>query len=104
TLFVLKTLENLILGGRVDRVKGTVAKYLNTKLLMHGNEEGSIAVTEKVRGNKKSIRRFIEQIEEQAQTFENKVIMMSHCIAEDRAKTVLSNIQEKYAFKVAYLA
>lgn len=104
TLFVLKTLENLILGGRLDRVKGTVAKYLNTKLLMHGNDSGSIEVTEKVRGNKKSIRRFIEQIGEHAQSFENKVIMMSHCNAEDRAKTVLADIQEKYAFKDAYLA
>lgn len=103
TLFVLKTLENLILGGRLDRVRGTVAKYLNTKLLMHGSEEGTIEVTEKVRGNKKSIRRFVQQIGEHVQTFENKVIMMSHCNAEERARTVLADIQEKYAFKAAYL-
>lgn len=103
TLFVLKTLENLILGGRLDRVRGTVAKYLNTKLLMHGSEEGTIEVTEKVRGNKKSIRRFVQQIGEHVQTFENKVIMMSHCNAEERARTVLADIQEKYAFKAAHL-
>lgn len=103
TLFVLKTLENLILGGRLDRVKGTLAKTLNIKLLMRGSDEGSIEVTEKVRGDKKSIRRFIEQIGEYTQNVEDKVISMTHCQAEDRAKNVLSSIREKHPFKDAYL-
>ncbi|MEN1968339.1 DegV family protein [Lentibacillus sp. N15] len=103
TLFVLKTLENLILGGRLDKVKGTIAKTLNIKLLMHGNESGSIEVTEKVRGDKKSIRRFIEQIGEYTKNMENKIIAMSHCNAEERAKTVMAEIRNKYPFQEALL-
>lgn len=103
TLFVLKTLENLILGGRLDRVKGTIAKSLNIKPLMRGNDEGTIEVTEKVHGNKKSIRRFVEQIGEYTKNFEDKIITIAHCNAEDRAKKVLANIREKYPFKDAYL-
>lgn len=99
TLFILKSLENLILGGRLDRVKGTIAKTLNIKLLMKGNEEGAIEVTEKVRGEKKSIRRFIEQIGEYTKHFEDKFISITHCNAEERAKHVLSEIYKKYAFK-----
>ncbi|PAV30702.1 fatty acid-binding protein DegV [Virgibacillus profundi] len=99
TLFVLKTLENLVLGGRLDKVKGTIAKTLNIKLLMKASEEGSIEVSEKVRGDKKSIRRFIEQIGEYTKNFEDKVISMTHCNAEDRAKKVLAEIRSKYPFK-----
>lgn len=103
TLFVLKTLENLILGGRLNRVKGTIAKSLNIKPLMRGSDEGTIEVTEKVRGDKKSIRRFVEQISEYTQNFENRIITMAHCNAEDRAKKVLANIQGMYPFKDVYL-
>lgn len=103
TLFVLKTLENLVMGGRLDKVKGTIAKTLNIKLLMKASEEGSIDVSEKVRGDKKSIRRFIDQIGEYTKHFEDKVISMTHCNAEERAKNVLSQIRAKYPFKDAYL-
>ncbi|MCJ0930403.1 DegV family protein [Virgibacillus halodenitrificans] len=104
TLFVLKTLENLVMGGRLDKVKGTIAKTLNIKLLMKANEEvGDIEVTEKARGDKKSIRRFIDQIGEYTKNVEDKIISMTHCNAEDRAKTVLEEIRKKYPFKDAYL-
>lgn len=104
TLFVLKTLENLVMGGRLDKVKGTIAKTLNIKLLMKASEEGAIEVSEKVRGDKKSIRRFIEQIGEYTKHFEDKVISMTHCNAEERANNVLTQIRNKYPFKDAYLA
>ncbi|EQB38794.1 MULTISPECIES: DegV family protein [Virgibacillus] len=103
TLFVLKTLENLILGGRLDKVKGTIAKTLNIKLLMRASEEGTIEVSEKVRGDKKSIRRFIEQIGEYTKNVEDKVISLAHCNAEERANNVLAEIRRKYNFKDAYL-
>jgi DegV family protein with EDD domain len=103
TLFVLKTLENLIMGGRLDKVKGTIAKTLNIKLLMKASEEGTIEVSEKVRGEKKSIRRFIEQIGEYTKNAEDKVIAMTHCNDEDRAKSVLAEIKKKYPFRDAYI-
>jgi DegV family protein with EDD domain len=103
TLFVLKTLENLVLGGRLDKVKGTIAKTLNIKLLMKASDEGTIEVSEKVRGDKKSIRRFVDQIGEYAKTVEDKILVMTHCNASERAKAVLSEIKEKYKFKNTYL-
>lgn len=104
TLFVLKTLENLVRGGRLDKVKGTIAKTLNIKLLMKASDdEGKIEVTEKVRGDKKSIRRFIDQIGEYTKDFEGKVILMTHYNAEERAKKVLDDITSEYPFKDAYL-
>lgn len=103
SLFVLKTLDNLVQGGRLDKLRGKIAKTLNVKLLMRGSDEGTIEVSEKVRGEKKSIRRFIDQIGEYTKEFENKIITMTHCNDESRAKNVLSMIREKYPFKDAYL-
>lgn len=104
TLFVLKSLENLILGGRLDKVKGTIAKTLNIKLLMRSNDEGEIEVSDKVRGDKKSIRRFIEQIGEYTKSVENKVLTITHCNAEERAKSVIEDIKQTYAFKDIFLS
>ncbi|WP_087974523.1 DegV family protein [Oceanobacillus rekensis] len=103
TLFVLKTLDNLVLGGRLDKVKGKIAKTLNIKVLMHGNEDGAIEVTEKIRGEKKSIRRFIDQIGEYTKNAEEKIISMTHCNDAERAKQILSDIRSKYLFKDSYL-
>lgn len=103
TLFVLKTLENLVKGGRLDKFKGKIAKTLNIKVLMKASDEGTIEVAERVRGDKKSIRRFIEQIGEYTKDFEDKVISMTHCNAEDRALHVLEEIRNKYPFKDALL-
>ncbi|MFD1019315.1 DegV family protein [Thalassobacillus hwangdonensis] len=100
TLFVLKTLENLIKGGRLDRVKGAIAKTMNIKLILRASlEEGKIEVSEKVRGNKKAIRRFIEQVGEYASNLEDQVIAMSHVNSAERGRTILNDIKEKYKFK-----
>lgn len=103
TLVALKTLDNVIRGGRLDKVRGAIAKTLNIKLLMRGSEEGSLEVAEKVRGDKKTVRRLIEQIGEYTKSFEEKIIVMSHCNAESRAKKVLDEIMDRYAFKDSYL-
>lgn len=104
TLFVLKTLENLVLGGRLDKVKGAIAKTLNIKLLMKASEdEGAVEVTEKVRGSKKSIRRFIEQIDEYTKHVENKAIVMTHSNAKEHGQKVLAEIMNRYPFKDSYL-
>ncbi|UOR10327.1 DegV family protein [Halobacillus amylolyticus] len=98
TLFILKTLENVIKSGRLDKVKGAIAKTLNIKLLMKATEEGTIDVSEKVRGDKKSLRRFVDQIGEYTKHYEDKVIALSHSNDEERGRSVLQTIKERYDF------
>lgn len=54
---MLDTLENVIKGGRLDRVRGAVATVLNIKLLMHNSEEGTIELIEKIRGSRNTIKK-----------------------------------------------
>lgn len=103
TLIYLRTVENLIKGGRLDRFKGTIAKTLNIKVLMKKSDIGTIEVAEKVRGNKKALRRFLEQIGEYTKTFENKTIAVSYSTTEEKAKQFLSEVKERYAFKDSIL-
>lgn len=98
TLFVLKSLDNLVLGGRLEKIKGKIAKTLNIKILMKATNEGAIDVLEKVRGEKKSLQRFIDQIGEFTQEAENKMITMTYCRDKERATSVLAKIRNKYSF------
>ncbi len=103
TLFILKSLDNLIMGGRLDKVKGAIAKTLNIKLLLKASEEGAVEVSEKIRGNKKSLKRFIDQIDEYVTNVENKAIVMTHSNAKEYGQNVLNRILDTYPFKEAYL-
>ncbi|GAA5417477.1 degV domain-containing protein spr0652 [Paraliobacillus ryukyuensis] len=104
TLFVLRTLDNLIRGGRLDKVKGAIAKTLNIKLLLHASDEGKVEVLEKVRGDKKALRHFVDQIGDYISNAENKVLAMTHCNAKERAEDVLQQIKQKYSFKQIILS
>ncbi|KGX86573.1 DegV family protein [Pontibacillus litoralis] len=103
TLFILRTVENLIKGGRLDRVKGTIAKTLNIKLLMKGSPEGKIEVAEKIRGNKKAMRRFVDQIADNTSNFENKTYSLSYSTTSEKAEAFLEEIKARYPFKETLL-
>ncbi|GGM34277.1 DegV family protein [Paraliobacillus quinghaiensis] len=104
TFFILKTVENLVRGGRLDKVKGAIAKTLNIKLLLYADKNGRVEVMEKIRGDKKSIRRFIAQIGEYVSSAEDKVITLTHCQAIDRANHIIEEINKKYSFKQTILS
>lgn len=105
TMFLLDTLENVIKGGRLDRVRGTIASALNIKLLMRAsNEDGSLEVLDKVRGNKRAVREFIKKIGEYGHNLEDKVIAVAHSNCEEKAKALVAQIQERYKFKGVILS
>ena len=99
TIFVLETLDNLIRGGRLDKVKGTVAKTLNVKLILHASNEGKIEVLEKVRGTKKATRRFVETIGDYVQDTKDKTFALTHGNDPTRCEQFLALIKEQYHFK-----
>lgn len=60
----LNTLENLIKGGRIGKVKGTIGEILNLKPIITYNEDGVLCPYCNTRGRKQSIRKLKEIIEE----------------------------------------
>lgn len=102
--FVLDSLENVIRGGRLDRVRGAIASVLNIKLLMKASEEGTLEVVEKVRGTQNAIKRLIDKIEEAGHDFEKRILAVAHSNCEERAKEVIDTILQRYPFKEVILS
>jgi DegV family protein with EDD domain len=104
TYFVLDTLENVIRGGRLDRVRGTVASILNIKLFMGASEEGTLEVLEKIRGMQNALKRLMEKVGEARHDFEKDVLAIAHSNCEERARSVMDQLLQKYPFKEVILA
>ncbi|MFD1737668.1 DegV family protein [Bacillus salitolerans] len=103
TFILLDTLENVIKGGRLDRFKGAIASALNIRISLRVDLEGKIEVFEKVRGEKKALKKFIDSIGEYTNEYEGKTISLSHSNCEEKGKAVLNEILNKYPFKEGIL-
>ncbi|WP_166241754.1 DegV family protein [Paenibacillus turpanensis] len=99
TYFVLDTLENVIRGGRLDRVRGTVASMLNIKLLMRNSEEGKVEVIDKIRGSQNAIKKMMDKIGEARHDFGQAVVAIAHSNCEEKAKAVRDMLLQRYPFK-----
>ncbi|UHA72829.1 DegV family protein [Paenibacillus sp. 481] len=99
TYFTVDTLENVIKGGRLSRLKGTVASMLNIKLVMEANEDGAVEVLEKVRGTQKALRRLIDKVGEAWHSTDKDWVAFAHSNCEERARTFMESLLAKYPFK-----
>ncbi len=103
TFFYLDTLENVIKGGRLDRAKGAIASVLNIKLVMHASPEGTIEVTDKVRGRKNALNRLIEKFEDIGHGLEERVLGIAHSNCLEEAIALKDRILKRYPFRQAYV-
>ncbi|MGO4500885.1 DegV family protein [Paenibacillus sp. 2RAB27] len=99
TFFFLDTLENVIKGGRLDRVRGAVASVLNIKLLMKASEEGAIEVVEKIRGSQQALKRLLSFLGDKEHDYEKDVIAIAHSNCESRAREFMAQLLEKHPFR-----
>jgi DegV family protein with EDD domain len=99
TFFFLDTLENVIKGGRLDRVRGAVASVLNIKLLMKASEEGAIEVVEKIRGTQQALKKLISFLSDKEHDYEKDVIAIAHSNCEVRAREFMAQLLEKHPFR-----
>lgn len=96
TLIFLDTLENVIKGGRLDKVKGKIASVLSIKILMKNSIEGSLEIIDKVRGSKKAMLRLIELFEEYGGNLEEKILGLAHSNCEEKALILKETIEKKF--------
>lgn len=99
TLFILDNLDNLLKGGRLSKIAAHIASILSIKPIMGGDEDGNIKLVDKVRGSKRSFKRFVELIGIEAGKTEGKTIGIAHCNAPEKANELKEQIEKKYNFK-----
>ncbi|WP_042201218.1 DegV family protein [Paenibacillus camerounensis] len=98
--FTLDTLENVIKGGRLNRLSGAVASVLNIKLLLKISEdEGKVEVVEKTRGLPKALNLLLSKLDEKQYDYEKAAIAIVHSNCEKLALEIKSRILEKHPFK-----
>ncbi|NYE57850.1 DegV family protein [Carboxydothermus ferrireducens] len=93
--FTVETMENLVKGGRISRMKERVANFLNIKPIFHRTPEGEIAHLENVRGRKKAIQRLIELAEQHGKDFEQKIVGITHAGALEEALFLKEKLLER---------
>lgn len=62
TSLVFESLDNLVRGGRISKTAGIVGTVLGIKLMLE-IKDGTMVVTDKVRGTKKAIKKIIGDLE-----------------------------------------
>lgn len=96
TLFVLEDLDNLVKSGRLNKLAGYVSTALHLSPIMKG-VDGSIALEEKVIGNKKALRRLADKICEINETLKHDILVIAHCNCPDKAEGLRRDVAAKGA-------
>lgn len=97
TLFTLDTLENVIKGGRLNRIQGAAGSILNIKPILQANFQGVPEIKEKVRGRHKALHRLVDILSEiPGLDPGKKLIGISHVACPDDAARLARDIQERY--------
>ncbi|MDR7870914.1 MAG: DegV family protein [Tissierellaceae bacterium] len=97
--FMLETLENIVKGGRIDKVTGQLASILSIKLIMKSDGNGVVDLAEKARGSKKAFNRLVDIIGENGANLENRILGIAHANCYDKALEYKKMIEAKYNFK-----
>lgn len=98
TYFVLDNLDTLRKNGRLTGVKALVASTLNIKPVMSA-DEGEIIQLSQAIGTKKALSKLVEIALHDATDTVGKRLMISHCNALERAKSVKAQLEAKAQFK-----
>lgn len=76
-LILMDTLDNIVKGGRLNKVYGSIANFMNLKFLLQGIE-GAVYPVEKIRGKRRFLGRVVEIIGERKDDFSDTVFGITH--------------------------
>lgn len=93
-LFVLGSLHNLTLNGRISPAVSKVAKMLHINIVGTIGKEGRLEPTAKVRGMKKAIKEIVAQM--QKMKFDGGSAIIDYCNNKSRAEKLKEEILLKY--------
>lgn len=92
--FTVNDLMHLHRGGRVSAASAIVGSLARIKPVMHVDEEGKLAVYEKVAGRKRSIRTLADKVIADIKEPEGQIIHISHGDCEEEAQTLAAMVKE----------
>lgn len=93
-LFVLQSLHNLSLNGRVSSAVAKIAQMMNIKIVGTASKEGKLEPLAKTRGMKRAIREVMKQMEKM--NYQGGEVIIDECENEADAQTLKEKILAKF--------
>lgn len=93
-LFILQSLHNLSLNGRVSPVAAKVAGLLKTNLIGTASKEGKLEPLTKARGMKKAMRELLKYMKDD--NYHGGEVIIDHCENEKDAEIIKDKILAEY--------
>lgn len=94
TGYMLKSIENLVKNGRVNKVVGGLVGLLNINVIGMRSNEGTIEMSNRARGEKRAINTFIDEIFEKG--YNGGKMELSHVDNLTLAEKVTNKIKETF--------
>ena len=88
-----ESLENLVRGGRLSKTAGAIGSVLGLRLILE-IKEGKMSVKDKVRGNKKALKKLISDFENADVDFDSPIVLLEF-LNEDVYEGLKVYFQEK---------
>lgn len=100
TFFVLQSLDSLIKAGRMGKITGSLATFMQLRPIMSDDGTGGIMLFEKARGTKNAIDKLVDIIGAQEEKMRlagrpKKPLCISHCNCPELALDLKKKILEK---------
>ncbi len=96
--FILQKFDNLVNNGRMSKIAGLIASTLVIRPICIAHE-GEIKIAKKIIGIKNAFTKLVQMICEKAKDFSKETLIITHCFAEDEAKSIKSDLEKKCNFK-----
>lgn len=97
-IFTVSELESLYRGGRLSRIAYEIANTLNIKPILEIGGDGSIVVSEKVRGDKQLKKRIISIIKKRMGTAKSKTLFIRHTHTPQAVEEIIGLIGREKLF------
>ncbi|KXS48764.1 MAG: degV family protein [Halanaerobium sp. 4-GBenrich] len=102
--FVVETLKYLKKGGRIGKVSGTIAEFLNIKPIIAIDDEGEYFTFDKVRGRKRSLKKMYSIIKDKLQNGKEYIVDIMNAAAEEEAQGLLEKFEKISQIKETYFS
>lgn len=88
-------LDHLQRGGRISKTVAVLGGMIKIKPMIHMDDQGELKVIGKERGRKRSLAKIVEVSAEQAEGYENDIVMITHGDCIEDAEYVADLVREK---------
>ena len=93
-LFILQSLHNLSLNGRVSPAAAKIAGLLKINLIGTASKDGKLEPLTKARGMKKAMRELLKYMKDD--NYHGGEVIIDHCENEKDAETIKEKLQAEY--------